>query len=128
MRIRKSVASATMAAIFWTSPVFARAQHIADPAVLEQAMADQQKTDAANRDLVAKVLQREDARALADQMGLNPQKAASALDHLTSDQLAVRAAPARAVHTADRAGGSTTIVISLTTLLLIIIVILLVAD
>jgi hypothetical protein len=128
MRIRKSVASATMAAIFWTSPVFARSQHIADPAALEQALTAQQQTDAANRDLIIRVLHRDDARVLAARMGLDVETATVALSHLTSQQLAELAATARAVDTANLAGGSTTIVISLTTLLLIIIVVLLIAK
>jgi hypothetical protein len=126
MRIRTSIASTTLAAIFWSAPAFAQ-QHIADPAAIQQAMTDQQATDAANRALVLKTLDRQDARELADRMGLDLVQANAAVNHLTSDQLAQLAETARTIN-GDLSGGAQTLVISVTTLLLIIIIVLLVAD
>jgi hypothetical protein len=126
MRIRTSIASTTLAAIFWSAPAFAQ-QHIADPAAIQQAVTDQQATDAANRAIVLKTLDRQDARELADRMGLDMVQANAAVNRLTSDQLAQLAETARTIN-GDLSGGAQTLVISVTTLLLIIIIVLLVAD
>jgi hypothetical protein len=128
--VRAGVAWVTLAAMLVSSsPAWAQPQrqHIADSAVLEQAIADRHAIDAANRELLTRVLDRSDVRAVAERMGLDVKDARSALGNLTSDELAAVASHARAVE-ADLAGGAQTVTISITTLLLIIIIILLIAD
>lgn len=108
-------------------PVPASAQHIADNAVLEQAMTTAAQTDAENRSVVLEALGREDVRAMAERFGVDVKTAATAVGSLSGSELAELAAPARAL-TMEQAGGQTTVVISLTTLLLIIIIVILIAN
>jgi hypothetical protein len=114
-----------LVALLASSPAWAQ-QHIADPAAMQQAIAQQQATDTANRQVVMKVLARSDVQALAARMGMNVRTAETAAAQLTGDDLAQAARAARAVEAAP-AGGADTIVISTTTLLLIIILVLLIA-
>jgi hypothetical protein len=102
----------------------AQQRHVADPALMRQAIATQALTDQQNRDAVIGVLQRSEVRDLAARLGLNVTRAETAVSTLGSAELASLAEQARAAE-AQLAGGSQTIVIGTTTLLLIIIIIIL---
>jgi hypothetical protein len=121
------VASVLAMQFFLASPGWAQAQHVVGPAELAAALDRQHLTDTANRAAVKRALDRPEARAAADRLGVDLERANAALSRLSGDELAELARTAETA-TTDLAGGQTTIVISLTTLLLIIIVILLVAD
>jgi hypothetical protein len=125
MSIRAITAStALLALLVSSSPAWAQ-QHIADPAAMQQAITQQQATETANREIVAKVLGRPDVQIMAARMGMSVQTARTAAAQLSGQDLAQAATAARAID--DPAGGADTIVISTTTLLLIIILVLLIA-
>ena len=105
----------------------ASAQHIADPSALRRVLAESERTDAANRDVVLRALEYDDVRELAARFGVEVKDAASAVQTLHGDALAELAAPAQALADAQ-AGGQTTVVISLTTLLLVLILIAVLAS
>jgi hypothetical protein len=125
MSVRTTTASLALVALLVSSPSWAQ-QHIADPAAMQQAIARQQATDTANRQIVMKVLTRADVQTVAARMGMDVKTAETAVAQLTGDDLAQAASSARAID-AGPAAGSQDIVISTTTLLLIIILILLIA-
>jgi hypothetical protein len=116
-----SLFSAVPASAQQTSPT-----HVVDPAAVRQAVADQIAIDTANRTAVTQALHRDDVRSAAEQMGLNLTRAEQALATMDSTDLAKLATPARAINTADRAGGADVIVISVTTLLLVLILLVLI--
>jgi hypothetical protein len=104
-------------------------QHIADNTAMSQAIAARQATDAANRAVVEKALDRPDVQDAAKRFGLDVGTAKSALESLSSDQLAQLAGPAStvvAVPADDLSGGSSVVTISVTTLLLLLILIVLI--
>ena len=101
-------------------------QHVVDPAVMRQAIAEQAVTDQQNRDAVISVLHNSQVRELADRLGLSVTSAEGAVSGLSSAELAPLAEQARTAD-AQLAGGSNTIVISTTTLLLVLIIIILIA-
>jgi sugar diacid utilization regulator len=126
MRIRVFTTLVTVAALLVATPSWAR-QHVVDPATLQQAITDQRAVDAANRQVVERVLARAEVADVAARMGIDLKDARSAIAGLSSEDLAAIAQPAQAAE-ADLAGGQRTIVISVTTLLLIIIIVLLIAN
>ena len=125
MRLRAVIASITVGAVLTASPVWARQQHIVDTAVLRQAIADRQVRDEANRQLVARVLERSDVQLVANHLRLDIGRARQALNRLSSEELAAAAESARTIED-ERAGGAQSVTLSITTLLLIIIVVLLI--
>ena len=124
MRIRTTAVTLVVCSLLWCSSAMAQQRHIADPALMRQAIATQALTDQQNRDAVIGVLQRSEVRDLAARLGLNVTRAETAVSTLGSAELASLAEQAR-VAEAQLAGGSQTIVIGTTTLLLIIIIIIL---
>jgi hypothetical protein len=126
MRFKTTAVALVVFSLLWTSSAMAQQRHIADPALMRQALATQALTDQQNRDAVIGVLQRSEVRDLAARLGLNVTRAEGAVSTLGSAELASLADQARAAE-AQLAGGSQTIVIGTTTLLLIIIIILLVS-
>jgi hypothetical protein len=126
MRVRITVVAFVVSSLLWSSPAIAQ-QHVVDRAGLHQAVADQIAGDQQNRDIVLGLLNRSEARAVADRLGLSLTRANAAIATLSSAELATLAQSARAAD-AQLAGGADRIVISVTTLLLIIIIVLLVAN
>ena len=126
MRFRLTVMTLVMSSLLWSSAAMAQQRHVADPALMRQAIADQALTDQQNRDAVLGVLQHSQVRDLANSLGLNLTRAEAAVSTLDSAELASLAGQARAAET-QLAGGSGTIIIGTTTLLLIIIIIILVS-
>lgn len=126
MRARPVAVWLTLCALLVSSPAWAQ-QHIADSAQMQQAVAAKASADETNRQVVRKVLDRSDVKALANQMGLDVRQAETAVGQLSGEELASLAQAASAAQ-ADLAGGSNTVTISLTTLLLIIIIIILIAN
>ena len=126
MRIRKTLVWLILVSLAWTSPAWAQ-QHVADGAAMQQAIAAKTTADQGNREVVSKVLDRQDVRELAATMGVDLKEAKGALATMSSDELAQLAQPARAIDT-DRTAGASTIVISVTTLLLLLILIVVIAK
>ena len=93
-----------------------------------QATIDQQLGQAdADRQAIQVLLQRPEVRQLADDAGLDLERASAAAAVLSGSALEQLAAQARAAD-ADLAGGSDTIVISATTLIIILLIIIIVAN
>jgi len=126
--VRTFITWLTVCALLVSSPVWAQ-QHVIDSTVLQQAIAEQQSVDAANRQMVERVLARPDVLVVAAKLGLDIKDARTAIAGINSVELAAVAQTAQAVDQ-DLAGGlsNPTITISLVTLLLIIIIVILVAD
>jgi hypothetical protein len=102
--------------------------HIVSTAGLSKAVSDQAATDARNRDVIRKSLERNDVREVAGRLGLDIKTASNAVSTMTSAELARAAAPANDMNAAELAGGDQVVIISLTTLLLIVIIVILVAK
>ncbi len=99
--------------------------HIANPAAIHNAVAAKAANDQANRDVILRVLQRDDVRVVAEKMGLRPEKAEAAVATLTPEEATRLAVPARESEAAF-AGGRDVIVISTVTLLLLLILLVLI--
>jgi len=127
MYIRTPVVALIVSSLLWSAPAMAQQRHVADPALMRQAIAAQAQTDQQNRDAVLGVLQRSQVRVLADRLGLSVTRAEGAVSTLDSTELARLAGQARMAD-AQLAGGSRVVVISVTTLLLLVIILLLLAD
>lgn len=128
MCIRPTVVALIVSSLLWSAPATAQQRHVADPALMRQAIAAQALTDQQNRDAVLGVLQRSEVRVLADRLGLSVTRAEGAVSTLDSTELARLASQARMADDARLAGGSSVVVISVTTLLLLVIILLLLAD
>ncbi len=126
MRIRMTIVTLFISSLLLSTSALAQQRHVAAPAQMRQAIADQALTDQQNRDVVLNVLRQSQVREMASRLGLNVTRAEGAISTLTSAELARLAGPARAAQ-ADLAGGADKIVISVTTLLLIIIIVILIA-
>jgi hypothetical protein len=127
IRVRALITWLTVGALLVASPAWAQ-QHVVDSTILQQAIAAERDADAANRQVIERVLARPDVQVVAGKLGLDIKDARTAIAGLGGDELAAVAQSAQAAE-ADLAGGqSRTVTISLTTLLLIIIIVILVAD
>jgi len=126
--VRTFITWLTVCALLVSSPAWAQ-QHVIDSTVLQQAISEQQSVDAANRQMVERVLARPDVQVVAARLGLDIKDARTAIAGINGVELAAVAQTAQAVDQ-DLAGGlsNPTITISLVTLLLIIIIVILVAD
>ena len=110
-----------------SSPALAQQTRIVDAAAMSHALAGKAESERGQRDLVRRVLDRDDVRGMAASMGLNVNTASAAVATLSGAELETMAAQAGAVEAAALSGGASTITISLTVaLLLLILVILLV--
>ena len=127
MRVLNKIVALLLLPMFViTSPAFAQVR-VVDAAALEGALAQKADAERAQREVVQRVLERDDVRALAERMGLDLQDASAAVATLTGADLAQAAQHAGAVESAALAGGATTVVISLTTLLLVLLIVILLA-
>ena len=122
--MNKLVALLLVPAFLVTSSAFAQTR-VVDSAAMSQAQASRADTEIAQRELVRRVLDRDDVRQVAGRLGLNVADASSAVGTLSGPELSMVAQHASAVETAALAGGANTIAISVTTLLLIIIIVIL---
>lgn len=125
---RKIVTIVLLPAFLSASPVFAQQARVVDAAVMGQALEAKAASEAAQRDLVRRVLDRSDAREVAARLGLNVAQAGSAVETLAGAELNTLAQHAGVIEANALAGGANTVVISLTTLLLILILVVLVAK
>lgn len=125
MRIPNKLVTLFLLPVFLiSSPAFGQSR-VVDAAAMNQALADKAASERSQRDLVRRVLDRSDARELAARMGLSVDRAGSAVETLSSAELATLAQHASAVEANALAGGASTVVISVTTLLLLLIIVIL---
>jgi hypothetical protein len=108
-----------------SSPALAQQTRIVDAAAMTQALAGKAESERGQRDLVRRVLDRDDVRRVAAGMGLNVNDASAAVATLSGAELGTMAAQAGAVEAAALSGGASTITISLTAALLLLIVVIL---
>jgi hypothetical protein len=121
----KLVALLLLPVFLVSSPALAQQASVVDSTAMHQALASKAAAEDAQRELVRRVLAREEAREIAARLGLDLQDASSAVATLGGAELGTLAQHAGAVESAALAGGQNYIVISVTTLLLLIIIILL---
>jgi hypothetical protein len=126
--VRTFITWLTVCALLVSSPAWAQ-QHVIDSTVMQQAIAEQQSRDTANRQTIERVLARSDVQVVAARLGLDVKDARTAIAGISGEELAAVAETARSADQ-DLAGGlgNPTITISLVTLLLIIILVILIAD
>ncbi len=118
--VNRLVAALLVPVFFFAASAWAGQEHIVDSSAMRQALADKVSQDSANRALLVQVLHRDDVKTLAARMGLNLERAESAVATLGSAELNDLAQQAQATDS-SLAGGSTTVIITTTTLLLLLI-------
>jgi len=130
-RCLKSLTTVFVAAVVLLSSVHTNADDVRPAAVtqaeLDAAVARHLEARAADRERVARLLQRDDVRALASEHGIDLRRAEDALGTLDDSELQTLAAQA-AVVDANLEGGDQYLRISLIALLLIIIIVILLVD
>jgi hypothetical protein len=122
---RTLVATLLIPLLLVSSMAFAQQATIVNSATMSQALAGNAEAERQQRELVMRVLDREDARAMAARLGLHHADASSAVATLSGVELGTLARHAAGVEAASLAGGANTIVISVTTLLLLLIIVIL---
>ena len=129
MHLVNKIAALVLIPMFlFSSPALAQQNHVVDAAAMNRARADKAESERGQRDVIRRVLERDDARQLAASMGLNLADASAAVATLGAAELAPLAAQANAVEAAALAGGVSTMTISLTTLLLVLIIVILIVK
>jgi hypothetical protein len=129
MHLANKIAALLLIPVFLlSSPALAQQIHVVDAAAMNRALADKAESERGQRDVIRRVLERDDARQLAAGMGLNLADASAAVATLGAAELAPLAAQANAVEAATLAGGVSTMTISLTTLLLVLIIVILIVK
>jgi phytoene dehydrogenase-like protein len=126
MPLKQLVVLALLPMFLVSTQALAQQARVVDGTTMSQALASQAATEDAQRELVRRVLDRDDARALAAQMGLSAERANAAVGTLSSAELATLAQHAAGVEAAALAGGNTIVISTVSLLLILIIVILLV--
>ena len=126
--MNKAVALLLLPMFLVSSPAFAQQARVVDASAMDQALAAKAESESAQRELVRRVLDRADVRAMAARMGLSVEQATSAVATLSGPELGTLAEHAQAAEAATLAGEANVVVISLTTLLLILIIVILLAK
>jgi len=111
-----------------SSPAFAQQVRVVDASAMDQALAAKAESETAQRELVRRVLDRADVRAMAARLGLSVEQADSAVATLSGPELGTLAQHAQAAEAATLAGEANVVVLSVTTLLLILIIVILLAK
>lgn len=129
MQISQKLVTLFLLPVFLVSTqAFAQQARVVDSERLSQAIAAQGEAETTQRALVRRVLDRSDAREIAERFGLSVEQANSAVATLSPADLNTVAQHAGAVEAAALSGGANTVVISVTTLLLILIIVILLVD
>ena len=123
--MNKAVALLLLPMFLVSSPAFAQQARVVDASAMDQALAAKAESESAQREVVRRVLDRADVRAMAARMGLSVEQADSAVATLSGAELGMLAQHAGAIEAQALAGGASTIVISTTTLLLVLIIVIL---
>ncbi len=118
----------TLAALVASIAAAPRAEaqtHTASQAALDAALQQHVSTSTADRELVLRLLERDEVKKVAGEAGLDLRRAASAVATLDGQDLATVAAQARQVER-SLAGGQSTITISTTVIIIALLIIILV--
>lgn len=109
-------------------PLHAQTSHAAPQSALDAAVQDHAADAAADRETVARLLQRPDVQAIAGDLGLDLRRAESAVATLDDQQLTELATQARQAEQA-LAGGQSSVTISTTMIIigLLVLILLIVA-
>jgi sugar diacid utilization regulator len=117
--VRKALAS--LFCVFLSLPsasaFSADERHVVDSIELSRMMRERFEGDRANRELIQRVLGRDEVRDVAQRFGLDLRRAESAVPTLGSDELTDLAA--RAQHVEQRLAGGDSIVLTTTTIIVI---------
>lgn len=97
MRARHLCVLSTLISLFLAPPLAAQDAHVADEAALTEALTDRAASDAADREQVRRVLRREEVRAVAEEMGVDLERAEGALSTTEGRDLRRLARSAREV-------------------------------
>ena len=126
MQISKKIVTLFLVPAFLVSTqAFAQQTRVVDAVALNLALAAKTDSENSQRELVRRVLDRSDARDMAERLGLTVEQAGTAVATLSGAELNTLAQHAAAVEANSLAGGANTVVISVTTLLLILIIVIL---
>lgn len=128
MRMLASILVVTFTLGAMGTPARAQTSHAASQAVLDAAVASQVATSEADRQTVARLLERPEVRAVAGEAGLDLRRAQAAVSTLDGEELAALASQARQLDGA-LAGGQSSITISTTMIIigLLVLILLIVA-
>ena len=126
--MNKAVALLLLPMFLVSSPAFAQQARVVDASAMDQALAARAESESAQREVVRRVLDRSDVRAMAARLGLSVEQADSAVATLSGPELGTLAQHAQAAEAASLAGEANVVVISVTTLLLILIIVILLAS
>jgi hypothetical protein len=129
MRTLASIVFVTLSLSAVATPADAQVSHAAPQSVLDAAVQDHVAADAADREMIQRLLERPEVQAVAGDIGLDLRSAQSAVSTLDTQQLSTIAAQARQAERA-LAGGQSTITLSTTMIiigLLLLILIVLIA-
>ena len=108
-----------------SSPAFAQQQHVVDSDVLAATVAQHAASEAADRAAIREALARPEVRDVAASLGLDPVRAAAAVDTMIGADLERAASTARRI-TTPIVGGASNIVISTTTLIIALLLLILI--
>jgi hypothetical protein len=106
-------------------PTFAQERHVADRAILDQVIADHADQAADDREAIRRVLEIEQVRQLAEEVGLDLRSAEAAVATLDDVEAATIAAQARTV-TDALAGGQGNVTISTTVIIIVLLLLILI--
>ncbi|HEY5619235.1 MAG TPA: hypothetical protein VIK60_14950 [Vicinamibacterales bacterium] len=112
------------ALVVWL-PVSAQQRHVVDQATLDQVVADHVHQTADDREAILRVLEIEQVRKLAGEVGLDLKRAEAAVATLDNVELSVIAADARMVNDA-LVGGQSNVTISTTAIIIGLLVLILI--
>src|SRR5262245_18051314 len=126
----KDLVAGTLAIVLGLGSLPAHAQErgvVVDRAAVEQALSRKVQSDEGDRAAIRALLQRDEVKQAAGDLGVDLRRAESAVSSLDGKKLHEAAAQANVANDA-LTGGAATIQISVVTLLLVIIIIILLAD
>jgi len=128
MRMLASMVILMFSLVAVIPPVHAQTSHAAPQSALDAAVQDHAADAAADRETVARLLQRPDVQAIAGDLGLDLRRAESAIATLDDQRLTELAAQARQAEQA-LAGGQSSVTISTTMIIigLLVLILLIVA-
>lgn len=129
MRSYACVLTVVFSILVGTPAAYAQGAHTASPSVLDAAVQSHVAAIDADRQMVQRLLDRSDVKAVAAGAGIDLRSGATAVSTLDADTLAQVATQAKAVDQA-LAGGQSTITISTTAIIigLLILILIVVAD
>jgi hypothetical protein len=116
---------AALVALIAAAPRAEAQTHTASQAALDAALQQHTSTSTVDRELVLRLLERDDVKKVAGEAGLDLRRAASVVATLEGQDLATVAAQARQVER-SLAGGQSTITISTTVIIIALLIIILV--